>query len=102
MISIGNDGKSFEVAIAGREGTVRVPLASSLKVPEAMKLNKLSAIEDEAERNDAMFSFGYELMCGYLGQDVVDSLTFEDFTALLEAWNGTGEVTAGESHTSPA
>lgn len=52
--------------------TYKVPLAKYLKIGEASKLDNNKAI--------------IEFFNKYLGEDVVNNLTFDDLTEIAEAW----------------
>ena len=69
--------------------TYMIPLGTSLKIKELKKL----------DQQDEIMAFFEQ----YLGKEVMDSLTVDDFTAITEAWSSEtqkatgGRVSSGES-----
>ena len=60
MITLGGgDGKFLEVAIAGREGTMKVPFPSSLPVLDTMRFTRAA----RSDSPDELTELGYEIMC---------------------------------------
>ena len=82
-----------KVKVAGKVRTHRVPLRGSLKMADIVLLRKVG---DDGEKNMMLY---YEFFCRYIPQDVVDSLTEEEFVSLYRAWDAASSedgVTEGE------
>lgn len=66
--------------------TYLIPLGTSLKVKELSKLDK----------QDAVMAFFEK----YLGKEIMDELSVDDFTAIAEAWSKATEEANGGGKTS--
>lgn len=90
----------LEVHVAGRKKTYVIPGMNDLSMGDLMVFRRVSKMPEE-ERDDAYADAFYALCCKYVDKDVIDSLTLDDFKALMDAYgevsDETGEVGPGES-----
>ena len=80
--------KDNSLGVVIGDKTYYIPLGTALKVKELSKLDK----------QDAVMSFFEQ----YLGKEIMDELTVDDFTAIADAWSkatedANGGKTSGES-----
>lgn len=103
MFELGNNDRFLEVRVKGERKPRMMPLAGSLPVKDGMRLARIERLPED-EQADAMMDAIYDLFCGCLGQDVVDSMSMADFEALAQVWQDASEedgISAGESQASP-
>lgn len=94
----GRKGKCLEVRVAGSDESYLIPLASNLPIGDAMAISELEGLEGDA-LGRATVRFFHTMACRCMPRDVVDSLSMEDFNALIEAWgeaSGIAEEGLGE------
>lgn len=63
--------------------TYHIPLGKSLKVKELSKLNEQEEVLKFFEK--------------YLGKEIMDSLSVDDFEAIVEAWSSATKKASGKS-----
>lgn len=76
--------------VDGEEREVSVPLIQSLPLPV---VRELTAARDSVERGNLMF----DVLGRYLGEGVVDGLSYQDMVRIGELWKEASEVDVGES-----
>lgn len=76
--------------VGGEEREVSVPLIQYLPLPVVRELTKA---RDNVERGNTMF----DILGRYLGDEVMEGLSYQDVARICELWNEASEATVGES-----
>ena len=75
------------------EQTYTLPLANALPYSKVKKLIKISKSEDTEEQIDIFIAFFKE----YIPEEVVETLTMKNLTAIAEVWGDTSEENGGST-----
>lgn len=82
--------------VDGKDVDAQIPLMQYLPVKQVMSINEAKA--DPARATEVFI----DLLAYYLGDEVMEALTFEDAGHIISLWKEASEVSVGESSGRPA
>jgi hypothetical protein len=99
MLKLKKNAKDFEFQIEGSKTTYRLPAITSLPITDILEIQKLAKhFNDDGEIDEGYETDALELFVNIIRKnepDVLDQLSYEQFSYLLEAYFN-GDTTLGE------